>query len=286
MADHTYQFGTIAQLRKIHEENSAKAKASSYAAQVHLAEAGTHAALARDAAVLLNVADSEWTAECETPIVARTLRLKAWREMLDFLEAHPEIGLGGYESIGIEQPNGERATPEYLESLEHLGIKVERTQKHVVAELWFGNHDVVLRTYANIEPPADIELVIEPDTGEEHQALEAAADADEAECPSREEQPIQINDRVRVHHRLAADDDGSRTDFPDDFEGREGIVTEVRLEAFATDRGATDDAEDLPIDVMLDGECEVHCFTVAEVEVLVTVEQRIETMDRLLGQPA
>ena len=155
MTNHVYQFGTIADLRKRYEDNSHAAETAHERAQYLLGNARAHAALAHDAALFLDIADPEWKAECETPIVARLLRLRAWREMLDLLEAHPEIGIGGYESISIEQPNGESATPEFLESLKPLGIKVERGAQRVHAELWFGDHDVRLSAYAKIEPPAE-----------------------------------------------------------------------------------------------------------------------------------
>lgn len=325
MTNHTYQYGTIAQLRKIYETHTDEARDLSERAHQQLATAATHAALAHDAALLLDQTDPEWTAECEAPLVTRALRLRAWREMLDFLEAHPEIGISAYESLTITQLDGKPATPEYLDSLKDAGIHVKRSEKYATAELWFGNYDVKLGASAKLPEP-EIEPVTDAAAIDEHQA--DAADAgeqpgemliadptgivslDKAIVPpedgegpvdpdgaaefiqsgitayqavSREQQPIQINDRVRVH---SADVDGSRTDFPERFEGRKGIVTEVRADAFTADPGASGDAEDLPVDVALEGESEPHCFAVAEVEVLVTVEQRIATMDRLAGQPA
>lgn len=104
--------------------------------------------------------------------------------------------------------------------------------------------------------------------------------------PSREDAPIQVGDRVRVHRADEADTQGLKT-FPSELEGREGTVTEVEKHAFDKDWDGADD-DDPPIVVRVDDEAPLHCFAVVEVTVLVRIEdaEAGHAADQLTGQPA
>lgn len=162
---HTFQFRTISQLRRIHKDNTTRAEQVAAQARALLATAEGHAALARDAALLLEVADSEWTPERdESPEIKRMMQVKGWREALDFLEAHPEIAISDYHSLTLQAPDGS-STPEFVASLEEIGIGVDRSETRVRAERWFGDHAVSLCAWAKFEP--------KPEPVDGHQALEA-----------------------------------------------------------------------------------------------------------------
>lgn len=95
----------------------------------------------------------------------------------------------------------------------------------------------------------------------------------------RDEQPIQVGDRVRVHSA-----DAEARDFPPEYEDCEGVVMKVE-EALPLPADVAVDVHEMPIEVLLDGHAGLQCFAVAEVTV--QLPSAAESVDeRLVGQPA
>lgn len=150
----TFQAATVTTLRQIHKENSIAAKKAMTLAQKQLAVAGAAAARARDIAVLLAEADPEWTQPEEAPAMSKASRIQAWRELLDFIEQHPEITMESYESFTICPADGSETTVEWIESLKNIGLDVTRGKTSISAELSFGDIERArIRTWAKVPEP-------------------------------------------------------------------------------------------------------------------------------------